>query len=346
MSELFSTNPPVRIFVFSAVSSVAILLAVVFGIGWAALGTTLILTIIEITFSFDNAIINAKVLAKVGKFWQTIFLSVGIIVAVVGMRIIFPIVIVALTADLSWSQVVNLALHNPVAYAAHLELAHPTISAFGGAFLLMLAQQYFFRDEHKELWFKKFERQLKRLKHWSAPTLVSVAVVALLALLPANEHARTTLTAGLLGIATYVVIDALVHWLEKLNPGKGAAVGKQVGMAAVTTLIYLEILDASFSFDGVIGAFAITSDVVLIAAGLGIGALWVRSLTVYMVRRGTLNEYVFLEHGAHYTVLALAIILLASIVFSISDFIPGLMGVAIIGSSIAASVRTRKQRDK
>ena len=78
------------------------------------------------------------------------------------------------------------------------------------------------------------------------------------------------------------------------------------GKAAFALFCYLEVLDASFSFDGVIGAFAISTDILVIAAGLGIGALFIRSLTVWLVRQGTLDEYVFLEHGAHYALGALA----------------------------------------
>ena len=88
--------------------------------------------------------------------------------------------------------------------------------------------------------------------------------------------------------------------------------------------LYLEVLDASFSFDGVIGAFAITNDIVLMALGLGIGAMYVRSLTVYLVRQGTLDDYVYLEHGAHYAIGALAVILLVTIQYEINEVITGL----------------------
>ena len=87
------------------------------------------------------------------------------------------------------------------------------------------------------------------------------------------------------------------------------------------------MLDASFSFDGVIGAFAITSDPIIIALGLGlIGAMFVRSLTVFLVRKGTLADYVYLEHGAHWAIGALAVILLVSIGYHINEFITGLIG--------------------
>jgi hypothetical protein len=344
MSKLHAQHP-LRIFGFSIASSLAILLGVLFGVGPGALLVTLILVVVEITFSFDNAIINAKVLDKVSKGWQTVFLSAGIIVAIFGMRVLFPVVIVSLTAHLGWGNVVNLALHHPKEYAHHLELAHPAISAFGGAFLLMLALHFFFDDERKVRWINRLEKHLQKLSHWSGAPLVAAVVVTIIALLPANDHLRETFVAGGLGLATYAFIQLLVHALERSQSKGAKTVGKQVGIAAFTTLIYLEILDASFSFDGVIGAFAITSDVILIAAGLGIGALWVRSLTVFMVRRRTLGQFIYLEHGAHYTVLALALVLLIGIVVNISDFVPGIMGVVIIAASVAASVQERRRRE-
>ena len=89
---------------------------------------------------------------------------------------------------------------------------------------------------------------------------------------------------------------------------------KATGKAGFFLFLYLEVLDASFSFDGVIGAFAITTDPILIALGLGlIGAMFVRSLTVFLVRKGTLADYVYLEHGAHWAIGALAVILLVGI---------------------------------
>ena len=142
----------------------------------------------------------------------------------------------------------------------------------------------------------------------------------------------------LLGAGTYIFIQTLSGLFERLQGDRLQHAG-QTGMAALSTLLYLEVLDASFSFDGVIGAFAITSNVVLIAAGLGIGALWVRSLTVYMVRRHVLGNFRYIEHGAHYTVFVLAALLLTSVLVEISDYIPGLLGVGIIGASIAASLR-------
>jgi len=344
MSKISSADSPLRIFAFSAVASLAILLGVLFGVGTAALLVTLILAVVEITFSFDNAIINAKVLGRLSKPWQTAFLTFGIVIAIFGMRVVFPIVIVMITASLPWNQVVDLALHHPDQYAHHLEQAHTSIAAFGGAFLLLLALTFFFDDKREVHWIAGLERFLSRFAHWAVAPVVAVLFILGVSALPDNTHARATLAAGLFGAGTYVLLQALNGLFARLDRGADLTkVGGQVGMSALMTLLYLEILDASFSFDGVIGAFAITSNVLLIAAGLGIGALWVRSLTVYMVRRRMLDSYRYIEHGAHYTVLILAVMLLASILWNISDYLPGLIGVSVIGASIVASVQARRK---
>lgn len=344
MSKSSPSDSPLRIFAFSALASLAILVGVLLGVGPEALLLTLILAVVEITFSFDNAIINAKVLGQLSKPWQTVFLTAGILVAIFGMRVVFPIVIVMVTASLPWSQVVDLALHHPEQYAHHLEQAHTSIAAFGGAFLLMLALTFFFDDERDVHWIARFERTLSRFAHWAVAPVVAVLCIFGVAALPSNTHAEATLVAGLFGAATYGLLQALNGLFARLDRGSELTrAGGKVGMAALMSLIYLEILDASFSFDGVIGAFAITSNVLLIAAGLGIGALWVRSLTVYMVRRRMLDAYIYIEHGAHYTVLILAVMLLASIVWNISDYVPGLIGVSVIGASIVASRQARRK---
>jgi hypothetical protein len=340
MQKLFAAGSALRVFGFSALASLAILVSVLFGVGPGALVITLILAVVELTFSFDNAIINAKVLRRLSKRWQTVFLSVGIIVAIFGMRVVFPVVIVMLTAHLSWGRVVDLALHHSHEYAHHLEKAHASIAAFGGAFLLMLALTFFMDDQKRVHWIRVIERPLHRFSHWLAAPAVAVLALLVVTWLPANIHDGPTLTAGLLGAGTYVLLQAFNGLFERFQGDASARA--QTGMAALSTLLYLEVLDASFSFDGVIGAFAITTNVLLIAAGLGIGALWVRSLTIYMVRRGVLDNYRFIEHGAHYTVLLLAILMLASVIWQISEYLPGLVGVGVIAASIIASVRTRR----
>lgn len=319
---------------------VAIALATIY-MGLGAGFTMLVLIAIEVAFSFDNAVVNAKILEHMSRVWQQVFLTVGMLIAVVGMRLVFPILIVAITAGLSSSKVIDLALHHPDEYSHYLELAHPTISAFGGAFLLTLALFFLFDKHRHEKWWTVLEEGFQKLGgHWWLAPLVATSVLALVAAIPANHYPSTTLRAGILGVVVYTAMHQLIHYLDKKQAAltKGA---KRTGWAAFSAFMYLELLDASFSFDGVLGAFAITKNVVLIAAGLGIGALWVRTLTVQLVRHKSLSNYRYLEHGAHYAILALSIALLASLIREVPEAITGFVGIMIIIGAFHASRKVR-----
>lgn len=148
------------------------------------------------------------------------------------------------------------------------------------------------------------------------------------------------LFAGLGGILLYLLVGSVDALFESEESEDGMGPAKRSGIAA---FLYLEVLDASFSFDGVIGAFAITRDVVIIMLGLAIGAMFVRSMTVYLVHKGTLDEFVFLEHGAHYAIGVLAIIMLVGTVYHVPEVLTGLIGVAFIAASVWSSIRYRKR---
>jgi len=327
---------PARIFGTSALLTIAGLLGVLFGFGPAALAVTTVLVVIEIVFSFDNAIVNAKVLERLSEKWQMLFLTIGVVLAIFGMRILFPVVLVAIASHLSLGSVWDMALHDPEKYTANLKDAHPMIAAFGGAFLLMLCLEFFLNGQHDIVWWQSFERRLKRFRSIWLPALISAVVVITLSKIH-SHHSSEILKAGIFGILTFLVVQIGTSLMSK-NQSKGAT---QIGWAAFGTFMYLQVLDASFSFDSVIGAFAITNEVVLIAIGLGIGAIWVRSLTVYMVRHGVLNQYIYLEHGAYYTIAVLAGALFLGLFWEVPDAITGVIGLGIIGGAIAASVQER-----
>jgi hypothetical protein len=270
------------------------------------------------------------------------FLTVGIVIAIFGMRIVFPIAIVAITAKIPWREVIDLALNQPDIYAEKLTAAAPTITSFGGAFLLMLATSFFFDRGRGTHWFGYIEEPMQRLGFKGVPFFITSSVVVGLSLLPVNKHPNQTLIAGFVGIALYVFVHALSQIFSKTHQQKKKIIAR-TGLAAFSSFLYLELLDASFSLDGVIGAFAVTNQVILIAAGLGIGAIWVRSLTIFMVRRGTLKTYRYIEHGAFYTVSILAIILLLESLFHIPEAVAGVLGICIIFGSIIASTRPLKR---
>lgn len=304
--------------------------------GPSAMFVALVLISVEIAFSFDNAIVNAKILKQMSRFWQVMFLTIGAAIAIFGMRLVFPIILVVLTAGLGWREVIDLALHHPEEYAHELEAAHVVLSAFGGGFLLMLALHFFFDDRRTVLWYARLERHMQRFAYNWAPALLALTAIVLASIVPFNHEPKDTFVAGTLGIIVYSVIHWASEYFGRVQKRK-AGVGLRTGVAGLVSFLYLEVLDASFSFDGVLGAFAVTKDIVLIAIGLGVGALWVRSLTIFMVRRGTLDSYKYIEHGAHYTIGILALILVLSIFINVPEVIAGLVGIGIIGSSIVAS---------
>ena len=308
----------------------------------AAILLTAILGVMEVSLSFDNAVVNAGVLKDMEEKWQQIFLTVGILIAVFGMRLLFPLLIVTIATGLGVIDVATMALKSPDEYARHLQESHVGIAAFGGMFLMLVFLSFIF-DERRELhWLGWVEERLSRLGKLDAIAVMTALLMlfVLQYLLPLEPMARLTmLVAGVGGVILFIAVSSIDGLFESEEAGDAAvAVAKRNGIAG---FLYLEVLDASFSFDGVIGAFAITRDVVVIMLGLTIGAMFVRSLTVHLVRKGTLDEYVFLEHGAHYAIGALAVIMLAGIVYHVSEVITGLIGVGFILLALVSSIRYR-----
>ena len=313
----------------------------------------LVLAVLEVSLSFDNAIINAAILQRMSPFWRQMFLTVGILVAVFGMRLLFPLVIVWVTAGLGPVRAMELALHPPPhgasefpdgspSYEQLIMAAHPQIAAFGGIFLLMLFLDFVFYDRDIK-WLKWIEvpfARIGRLGHVSVAVVGVVLVLAATRLTHSSDERATVLTAGLLGLVTYLVVNGLSR---AFRPPDAAAVsaGQAVGKAGLTLFLYLEVLDAAFSFDGVTGAFAITSDPILIALGLGlIGSMFVRSITIYLARQEALDRYVYLEHGAHWAIGVLAVIMLLSIEprYQVPEAVTASVGVVFIGAALGWSV--------
>ena len=301
----------------------------------------LILAVLEVSLSFDNAVVNASILKRMDDKWQGYFLTWGVLIAVFGMRLLFPILIVSVATGIDLLGVTDMALHNPAQYAEHLNASHVQIAAFGGMFLLMVFFSFIF-NENKELhWLGYLERKMSDFGK-----LESIEIILALGLLLIGQHwlpeaiRFNALIAGISGVILFVIVDSLAALFE--DEEEGEEVTTAIKKGSVMSFLYLEVLDASFSFDGVIGAFAITQDVIIIMIGLAIGAMFVRSLTVYLVRKGTLDDYVFLEHGAHYAIGTLAAIMLLSMMYHISEVVTGLVGAVLIGLSIISSIRYEK----
>lgn len=330
-------------FAFTAVG-----LALAAWLGWYYTGTiggTLsflligtILAVLEISLSFDNAIVNANKLKEMTPEWQHRFLTWGIIIAVFGMRIVFPLLIVVVAAKIGPWEALKLAATEPAEYARIIGEAHLSIAAFGGAFLMMVGLKYFF-DEGKEVhWIAALERGMSRFSSVQGVELAIVLLVVMVFanVLPAADLA-TFLYAAIAGLLTFLLVEVLGHLLDASQEVTDVAV--KGGMGA---FLYLEVLDASFSFDGVIGAFALTQNLFLIAIGLGIGAMYVRSMTIMLVEKDTLAEFRYLEHGAFWSILILSGVMFAQTIWHIPEAITGLLGAGFIGLSLWSSVRYNK----
>jgi len=353
-----STNHhPLRIFAGSIVISIIAIAVGYFYGGLPAALIVLLLVAFETSLSADNAIVNARIVEKLSPFWQKAFLTIGIIIAVFGMRLLFPLVIVGVTTGLNPFDAFGLAMEKgdpetPGTYGYILHHAHPQIAAFGGMFLLMLFLDFIFEDRDIK-WLRWLEAPLAKLGKLDIASVV-VGLAALLTIAGiAHEHAVIVLTAGIAGMITYLSINALGNFFEnKLEEDEAAAGNKTsaliklTGKAAFASFLYLEVLDASFSFDGVIGALAITTDPIIIALGLGAGAMFVRSITIYLVNKGTLNDYIYLDHGAHWAIGALAVLLIASIATPIPEIVTGLIGIALIVAALISSIVRNKKDAK
>jgi hypothetical protein len=327
---------------YYTLSIIVTILALVLATLWSGaegLAICALLIVMEVSFSFDNAVVNATVLKNMNEKWQQRFLTWGMLIAVFGMYYLFPILIVAVATGLGVVEVTHMALDAPAEYTRHLMESHVQIGAFGGMFLLMVFFKFIF-DERRELhWLGKLEEKLARFGKLEAVEII-MALALLLALqsyVPEEEQLHA-MVAGVLGVVLYVAVSSAMALL-RVDESHSLSMANSGFMG----FIYLNILDASFSLDAVVGSFAISKDIVIIMLGLSAGAMFVRSMTIHLVRTGTLAQYVYLEHGAHYGIGALAIIMLVSMVHPVPEMITGLVGLCFILLSLWSSVRYNRR---
>lgn len=311
------------------------------GLGWSFMFTALVITALEVSLSFDNAVINATKLEKMSHKWRMRFLTWGIAIAVFGMRFVFPIVIVAIFSNISCMEVLRLTLEKPDDYAKLLHESHVGISSFGGAFLMMLFCEFMFGREKSLHWLSMPEKLLQKIgRSRLAPTVLTLAALgAIQPMLSGGQH-WVSIIAGVVGIVAHLLIHGVSSKLESLAKQENAFALKHAGLAA---FIYLELIDASFSLDGVLGAFALTKDVVVITIGLAVGAFFVRSLTIMLVEKKTLEKLVYLTHGAYWAIGSLATIMLIATFMEVPEIVTGSIGMAFILASLVSSIFERKR---
>jgi len=302
--------------------------------GLTAIYITFLLIVLEISLSFDNAVVNAKVLETMDPIWQKRFIVFGIPIAVFGMRLVFPLAIVSIVTGMGLMETLQVAMNQPSEYEKVLKATESTIFAFGGAFLLMVFLDFFF--EERDVKWVTFVEGSKMMETFSGVANIELitAIMVGIALGHITQDFGVVL-AFMYGVLLHSLLGMLDHFLSSDTVKSGIA-----------GFIYLEVLDASFSFDGVIGAFALTSNIFIIMIGLGVGAMFVRSITLYFVEHKTLSEFRYLEHGAHYAIGILAIIMLMKITTHISEMVTGTIGIGLIAIAFAHSLWENKKANE
>ena len=316
------------------------------GSGWASLFIVFVLSVLEISLSFDNAVVNAMKLEKMSNKWRHRFLTWGIAIAVFGMRFLFPVLIVAVFANLSMVAVTKMALNDAEQYAHYLHLTHAPIVAFGGAFLMMLFLHYFLNHEKEIHWIKWIEEKLSKIAYLEGiETIITLVILYITQMHVAQEMKLPVLLSGISGIVLYLLIDGVSKLLEKKEEERSVnLIGEAARTGGLVSFLYLELIDASFSLDGVLGAFALSKDVVIISIGLAIGAIFVRSLTIMLVEKNTLKQFLYLEHGAHWAIGALASIMFVTTFKEVPEVVTGLIGLVFIVLALISSILyNRKQ---
>lgn len=254
--------------------------------------SAIMLGVLEVAVSLDNAVVNAGVLKDMDDKWRHRFLTWGMLVAVFGMRLVFPIAIVSVAGGIGPFEAINLGLFKPDEYQSLLKSVNTQVMAFGGTFLLMVFASHFIDHEKEVHWIPGVGHMLSKIgKHGTAKIALPIIIVALFAN-TLGEEKTVFMISAIWGLVTYLLVDGLGELFEVEDAA--ASTGK----AGFAGFMYLEVVDASFSFDGVIAAFAITNNFLIIMLGLSIGAMFVRSLTIMLVEKGTLSEFRYLEDGA------------------------------------------------
>lgn len=311
-----------------------------------ALLTAGLLAVLEISLSFDNAVVNATVMKTMSPVWKKRFLTWGMLIAVFGMRLLFPLIIVSIMAGIGPLQALMLSIYEPTKYAEIMTSSHLYVASFGGMFLFMVFLHFFINEEKDIHWIHFFEKPMAKSAGFQGIEIILSLLVMILFASFLDDHKSKYgfIIAGLSGIITFMFVHGIAGLLEEkkiIDDVKGTA-QKVLASTGLATFLYLEVLDASFSFDGVIGAFALTNSLFLIMIGLGIGAFFVRSLTIYFVEKNTIDNFKFLEHGAFYALGTLSIIMLAGGFIHIPEWLTGLSGFFILSLSVLFSTKSEK----
>ena len=289
---------------------------------WSALLTIVGLSLFEAISSVDNAIINAEVLSTMGARAKRWFLTWGILVAVFLVRGALPFLIIwAFNPSLGFLQIFSAAWSSDPLVHESIEKSAPILLIAGGIFLLFLFLHWLFLED-KKLGLPRAEKFFMSKGIWFyAVVSILLTVISWFALKESNLMGFGAVVGSTLFFITHGFKQNAEEQEKKLL---GSA------QSDISKLFFLEIIDTTFSIDGVLGAFAFTLSVPLILLGNGLGAVLVRELTIKNIEH--IKKYVYLKHGAMYSILVLGIIMIMhSFGVYIPEYLSPVLTILIIG---------------
>jgi hypothetical protein len=303
---------------------------------WSIFVIVLGLCLFEVISSIDNAIINANVLKTMPARFRKIFLFWGLLFAVFIVRGILPFVIVWLAnTDLSIAQVITSTFSGTDEVKESLEASKPLLLLGGGIYLFFVFLSWLFLEEKKYAFF--VEGFIHRQGAWFyAVTSIVTTVLVYFAL----QESPALALAATIGVSAFFITDGFKKNSEQTEKNLSSK-----SMSGWSKILYLEALDASFSIDGVIGAFAFTMSVPLIILGNGLGALVVRQFTIKGI--DFIARFAFLKNGAMYAIGFLGgVMILESFGKEFSFWLAPLNTFLLLGIFVYLSVRANRELTK
>jgi uncharacterized protein len=280
------------------------------------------LVVFEVVNSVDNAVVNASVLKTMNMLWRKRFLFIGIITSVFLVRFLLPLVIVWISVPtISVSEIFLAFLGQSQVAAQAISIQKPVILMFGGVFLLYLYFHWVFLEHKDPLYIEKF------LKEKHGAWFFAVAAVLLVAIMYLARFNPLMMLSAAIGSATFFLLYGL---RETAKTSEENMVAGTSGLNDLSKFVYLEVLDATFSFDGVVGAFAFTINLLLILIGMGIGAIVVRELTIKGI--DIIGKYKYLKNGALTSIGFLGLFMLVeSFGIELPSYLPTIITFLLVG---------------
>jgi uncharacterized protein len=293
------------------------------------------LVVFEVVNSVDNAVVNASVLKTMSVLWRKRFLLIGIISSVFLVRFILPLLIVWISVPTMSLSDIFLAFSGQSNIAANaIELQKPVILMFGGVFLIYLYFHWLFLEKKEPLFIERF------LKEKHGVWFFAFAAILLVIIMYLSRANSLVMLAAAIGSATFFIVYGLKETAEQSERNLMAGAS---GLSDLSKFVYLEVLDTTFSFDGVVGAFAFTINLLLILIGLGIGALVVRELTIKGI--DTIGKYKYLKNGALTSIGFLGLFMLVeSFGIELPSYIPTIVTFIVIGIAFYKSRQLLKPK--